>query len=224
MELIENIISLEKYTTIIKKRCYRFDYWFRGQSNRRWGLIPKIGRKEKFIRYDMFFSRQFRRLSMPFLDLSHTPSNKVEWTMLAQHHGLPTKLLDWTSNPLVALYFAVNENFSKDGAVWVISSDMLPELNEENVSEEKTQVSAFHPSHISSRITTQSSFSTYHPNPKLDISKNKQTQKLLKKIIIEKEVKPAIIMQLNQLGINQLSLFPGLDGLCDYLTWYAKSY
>ena len=224
MEIIKSIVSLEKFTTVIKKKCYPFDYWFRGQSNQRWGLVPRIGRKKYLIRYDKFFPRQFKRLSMPFLDKSLMPSNNFEWTMLAQHHGLPTNLLDWTSNPLVALYFAINENFSKDGVVWVISSDMLPELTDENLSKKQAEAFAFHPSHISSRITTQSSFFTYHSNPLLDISKHKQMQKLFKKIIIKKENKSDIIMQLNRLGINQFSLFPGLDGLCEYLRWYAKNY
>ncbi len=224
MEILKNIISLEKYTTIIKKRCYEFDYWFRGQSNQRWGLIPRIGRDKCLIRHDKFFSRQFKRLSMPFLDRSHMPSGEFEWIVLAQHYGLPTNLLDWTSNPLVALYFAVNENFRKDGAVWVISSDMLPELTDENLSNKPNEAFTFLPSHISSRITTQSSFFTYHRNPRLVISKHKQMQKLFKKIIIKKEIKPNIIMELNKLGINQFSLFPGLDGLCEYLRWYAKNY
>ena len=47
----------------------------------------------------------FKRRALPFVDM--VPRNDFEWLFLMQHHGAPTRLLDWTSNALVALYFAV---------------------------------------------------------------------------------------------------------------------
>lgn len=46
------------------------------------------------------------------------PKNDKEFLFLAQHYGLPTRLLDWTYNPLIALYFACCSNFDKDGIVY----------------------------------------------------------------------------------------------------------
>jgi hypothetical protein len=81
---------------------------FRGQEQD-WELIPKIGRvgfrnigdenaEQKML-------DDFKRLSMPHL--LRVPKNDWDWLALAQHHGMATRLLDWTTNPLVALWFAV---------------------------------------------------------------------------------------------------------------------
>ena len=119
--------------------------WFRGQSDARHQLIPSVLRKsyecditvagcksswlgKKIVTLDSeAMLQEFKQLARPFL--SQQPQNDFEWMFIAQHHGLPTRLLDWSTNALVALYFAVQgapiyENEDKNGdegaAVFVI--------------------------------------------------------------------------------------------------------
>ena len=97
--------------------------WFRGIRKSNWPLLPKlyrhldfdaaVGEAEDDIRED--FIRRAPSLS------SYQPSNAWEWYFLMQHYGAPTRLLDWTENGLMGLYFAVKDSESlQDAAVWLI--------------------------------------------------------------------------------------------------------
>jgi hypothetical protein len=110
------IHSLAEFTELIEKTCADQSYvLFRGQ-NGDFPLLPSIARErltDDILAVERSMLDEFQRHSLPFLRVR--PSKIWEWAALAQHHGLPTRLLDWSSNPLTSLWFAVNRRPSKDG-------------------------------------------------------------------------------------------------------------
>ncbi|MCR8924360.1 FRG domain-containing protein [Dasania sp. GY-MA-18] len=95
---------------------------FRGVSRQAYELIPSIGRGTKEgTRNDISsiednILSEFKRLSTP--TIVEPPSTDFEWLFLAQHYGLPTRLLDWSTNPLAALYFAIEGDDENDAYLY----------------------------------------------------------------------------------------------------------
>lgn len=97
--------------------------WFRGHADHRWNLVPSLGRKAGRVKAEAYLIKKFRQNAT--LLMNHAPVSEWDWLFIMQHHGVPTRLLDWTESPLVALYFAASEKQHQDGAVWVLLPSAL---------------------------------------------------------------------------------------------------
>jgi len=84
--------------------------WFRGQASAKWPLLPKAYRRKGTDHFERERHRDFK-LSAPTLLNGvpgyRTPASALEWMCLMQHHGLSTRLIDWTETATIALWFAV---------------------------------------------------------------------------------------------------------------------
>ena len=99
----------------------RGQWVFRGHSNTAHSLTPSVGRtsQQDHEKYEKSLFTMFRREAREYVD---PPPSDWEWLALAQHHGLPTRLLDWSTNPLVALYFAEEKCDDCDGTYYALKA------------------------------------------------------------------------------------------------------
>lgn len=119
----------------------RSPYLFRGVDDASWELETSLDRLPKQQKTNtQLIEKSLIRSFRKYAD-SGTFDKKSEWYVLAvaQHNGLPTRCLDWTSSPLVAAHFACgNESHkSNDGAIWCLHAGILRDINIENNTKQK---------------------------------------------------------------------------------------
>ena len=284
----KQINNVSQYLEIIRKldKAYAKDgglnnpvsskFLYRGMAHKDWPLQPGIFREigeqyegwEAGTRKYLTFSTE-QRILQHFKQeaAAHAPENpmgdELWWVELAQHYGVPTRLLDWSENPLVALYFACEDNSQQeDSVVWmlnrlnynrhIIRQDESYGFIEDETSRREaissllgfsqcegacqrsllTMPFLYAPYFFDDRMAAQSSwfmvwgndtrpfqqmidFKNYMklPDEACNLCAGDPSDDFLYKFCIPKCSKQQIVRELNMLGINGKSLFPGLDGV-----------
>jgi hypothetical protein len=107
---------------------FRSPYVFRGMTSSDYRLASKLSRLGgDYKRLEHHLLRNFRKYA---IQTANMPDTIWNWLSLAQHHGLPTRLLDWTISPLVAAHFATanTATFHVDGAIWAVNHRMVHQM------------------------------------------------------------------------------------------------
>lgn len=217
---ITTLTSLEHLHKYLERFRKTSQFKYRGQSEAKWELIPKAGRVGFNVVSDETIFGHWKRRATFYLQ----KENYTNWELLAiaQHTGLPTRLLDWTYNPLVAIFFATSENFENDGALYIYKNEMRIDHEKFGPFDLISPIHIYQPSVSSGRIANQLGYFTVHKDPKTALDNN--TKKgYLEKLIIPASLKKEITHLLNHYGINYLTLFPDLEGLAKHLSWFAEN-
>lgn len=201
----------------------RGEWVFRGLSKKSYKLTPSIGREKhtskSFEKYEQSITRLFKREVIVHSD-RHI-ANDFELLALAQHHGLPTRLLDWTFNPMVALYFAVSEHPTVDGAFICLRA-------EKRISDAKVcSMSPFSldrdykfiPRSVTARLVAQEGLFTISHHPEVPLEEEHRDDWELQQWDVPAGLKNRLRYDLFRLGVTRSKLFPGLDGLAGHLRW-----
>lgn len=202
-------------------RVHQGPRWvFRGQAER-WPLKPTVGRSERYTaESELRLFLEFKRLALPHIsrDLVQT---EWDWLFVAQHHGLPTRLLDWTTNPLIAAFFATEPSPTnkKDGEIIAIEARTKGYYRPEDPDEiEPFKVGDRRfvlPSALATRITSQRGLFSVHPEPGKAWRLPNQTDRFIIPASIKREFRALLF----GLGIDAAFVMADLDGLAKTLKW-----
>ncbi|MBI2517498.1 MAG: FRG domain-containing protein [Opitutae bacterium] len=214
-------------------------FWFRGHDNAKWKLCPSALRYRKVpTRHKAILSlAEFRRIQEYRLNKAPGPKETFKWLQLAQHYGLPTRLLDWTQSLTTALYFACQDH-RVDGMVFAIKPrdlnrmsleqntvDVLdPEEHAETIQkyldlgpDERVgglRTVAVRPAWNSDRIIMQQGMFTLHGE---QFALDKKQARSLIGLPILKEFKLQLLHQLERVGTGEMFIFPEPEHVCNHL-------
>lgn len=200
---------------------------FRGQNTDQ-PLLPKIARQKGFtgdqlVAKERDMLDRLKKESTPFL--VGKPESDWDWLSIAQHQGMTTRLLDWSSSALTALWFAVASDppaTEAHGVLWMldVDSDAIKSPSGSDDVLRLSRTYLFQPFHIDRRISAQSGWFSVHKYINrtdknfVPLDKNLAFKGKAKKFIIPRSAYRDIRRQLRVMGVTRASLFPDLSGLC----------
>lgn len=220
-------------------------FWFRGHSDLTFSLAPSA------LRYNTVAQREralglvadMKRFVGMKLPRPPEPDDHLGWMQVAQHHGLPTRLLDWTQNAAVALFFACSDAFDNDGLVVILNpielnqafNAKLPRIMDSErdgaiiapyfklggrVNVRGKRTIAVNPTWNNERIALQHGVFTLHGSRNFELDTNQASSLLYVPIL--REHKESLLSELERVGIGEMFIFPEPEHVCRHLRRAAK--
>lgn len=213
---------------------YGGSVWYRGQTTESYTLLPSYLRADYAPETTILSA--FKQNASMLTDKQ--PVSSFDWMFIMQHYGIPTRLLDWSESPLVALYFALqNLEDGQDSVLWalkptelnkhariknILEEFYIPSCEDEEISgysiesviSTKVELSpvAVIATRNNPRIQAQMGVFTVHHKDKVPIENIGDSSHVIK-YIIAKDCKKNMLKQIELLGITEFQLFPELSSI-----------
>lgn len=239
---ISTLAEFIEISSAVTERTQR--YWFRGHGSANWSLTPSALRhsSEKKRTTALEAIDSFKRLAATKIRDAPPPNDDLQWIQIGRHYGLPTRLLDWTENAAIGLYFAcehvIEDGKEQDGLTFILDpielnvivdrtrprildayrdADLIMpyfELKGRSTPRGRPSI-ALDPVWNSERLVLQKGKFTLHGAGEFALS-TKQAPSLVALAVLSED-KDALLNELQTIGIDEMSIFPEPEHVCSYI-------
>jgi hypothetical protein len=232
------LTSWEAFLQLVIRAPYS-NWAFRGERDERWPLYSSLSRylmnfgvdKAAWPEQEARILRVFKRKAHQFLAQPPEPDDDFQWLALMQHHGAPTRLIDFTWSPYVAAFFALERTLN-DGVVWAMNPAGVDSSRAEKPQRMDPRVKGNlnryyrkgthrfiwmgEPHTMNRRLIAQSG--TFAVPGVLDVPveeilSDRDQENILAKIVLTNAVREVGMRELYRMNITYATLFPDLEGL-----------